>query len=64
MIAEYFNPSPITVNYRGEKKALFKRDYAGELIDRFHLKLVDYGFIYDRDNLIPMDNFTWFLLEK
>jgi spore coat polysaccharide biosynthesis protein SpsF len=26
--------------------------------------LVDYGFTYHRDNAFPMDDTTWFLLEK
>ena len=28
------------------------------------LKLVDYGFRYHRDNMFPMDDSTWFILEK
>lgn len=64
MIAEYYNPSPASINYRGHKERLFKRDFAGELIEQYDLKLVDYGFIYKRDNWAPQDDITWFLLEK
>lgn len=64
-IAEYYNPSPVVVNYRGNEERLFKRDFAGEFMDRYSdCKLIDYGFKYHRDNNFPMDDFTWFLLEK
>lgn len=64
-VAEYYNPSPVQVNYRGNQDRLFKRDFAGEMLDRFpDLKLVDYAFIYHRDNNYPQDDITWFLLEK
>ena len=64
LVAEYYNPSPTTINYRGHTEKLFKRDFAGELIDNYGLKLVDYGFIYKRDNWAPQDDLNWFLLEK
>ena len=36
--------------YRGHTARLFKRDFAGEMLDRFSdLRLVDYGFRYHRD---------------
>jgi len=64
LVAEYYNPSPVSINYRGNDERLFKRDFAGELIDTFGMKLVDYGFVYRRDNWAPQDDMTWFLLEK
>ena len=63
-IAEYYNPKPTQIEYRGNKDKLFKRDFAGEMMDRFTLKLVDYGFSYHRDLNFPQDDITWFLLEK
>ena len=40
---------------------LFKRDFAGEMLDRFSdLRLVDYGFRYHRDPAHPADDLTWF----
>jgi spore coat polysaccharide biosynthesis protein SpsF len=63
-VCEYYNPTPTTVSYRGTTETLFKRDFAGELIDRFKLTLVDYGFVYHRDGYFPLDDCTWFLLEK
>ena len=45
MFAEYYNPSPVTIPYRGHTDKLFKRDFAGELLIKYKdLKLVDYGF--------------------
>lgn len=64
MIYEYFNPTPIAIEYRGHQDVLFKRDFAGELIDKFNLKLIDYGFNYNREIYFPKDDCTWFLLEK
>ncbi|MCK5287526.1 MAG: pseudaminic acid biosynthesis-associated methylase [Candidatus Omnitrophica bacterium] len=64
-IAEFYNPIPMTITYRGEKNKLFKRDFVGELLDKYKdLELVDYGFKYRRDNNYPQDDITWFLLEK
>ncbi len=64
-VAEYYNPTPVTVRYRGEQDRLFKRDFAGDLLDRFDdLALVAYGFAYHRDPVFPQDDGTWFLLEK
>ena len=65
LIAEYYNPSPVTINYRGNSDRLFKRDFAGEMLETYSdLKLIDYGFCYKRDMVFPQDDITWFLLEK
>lgn len=65
LVCEYYNPSPVTVSYRGHSDRLFKRDFAGELLAKYNdLKLVDYGFCYKRDNAFPQDDITWFLLKK
>jgi pseudaminic acid biosynthesis-associated methylase len=64
-VAEYYNPSPVELTYRGNTGRLFKRDFAGEMLDRFAgLRLLDYGFRYHRDSNFPQDDITWFLLEK
>lgn len=64
-LVEYYNPTPTMVNYRSHDDRLFKRDFCGELMDRFpDLVLVNYGFVYHRDNNFPSDDVTWFLLEK
>lgn len=65
LIGEYYNPTPVTVPYRGHADRLFKRDFAGELLDRYaDLALRDYGFAYRRDPAFPQDDITWFLIEK
>ena len=64
MICEYYNPAPVSIDYRGNKDRLFKRDFAGELIQQFNLKLVDYGFNYQHDPYLTNDDSTWFLMEK
>ena len=64
---EYFNPTPVEVDYHGHKGKLFKRDFAKELWKKFpNLKLINYGFHwkedpYQKDNY---DNANWFLFEK
>lgn len=65
LVAEYYNPTPVAVPYRGHDDRLFKRDFAGEMLDRFDdLRLVDYGFAYRRDPAFPQDDISWFLIEK
>lgn len=65
LICEYYNPSPVSITYRGHKERLFKRDFAGEMLERYKdLKLIDYGFSYKRDKTFPQDDITWFLLGK
>jgi pseudaminic acid biosynthesis-associated methylase len=65
LVAEYYNPSPVAIPYRGHSDRLFKRDFAGEILDRFpDLRLLDYGFAWRRDPGFPQDDITWFLLER
>src|SRR5258706_3967308 len=41
-VAEYYNPTPVTVTYRGHDNRLYKRDFAGELLDRIkNMQLID-----------------------
>lgn len=65
LVAEYYNPVPTAIPYRGHADRLFKRDFAGEILDAHpNLTLVDYGFVYHRDPAFPLDDITWFLLRK
>lgn len=65
LISEYYNPVPVAIPYRGHADRLFKRDFAGEMLDKYpDLKLVDYGFCYQRDPGFPGGDDTWFLLQK
>lgn len=64
LVAEYYNPTPREVEYRGNAGVLWQRDFAGELLDLYDdLRLVDYGFSYHR-GAFPQDDLTWFLMEK
>jgi pseudaminic acid biosynthesis-associated methylase len=66
LVAEYYNTTPVTVEYRGHTEKLYKRDFAGEILDKYSdLRLLHYGFCYHRDSNFPeQDDITWFLLEK
>ena len=65
LVCEYYNPSPVVITYRGHADRLFKRDFAGEMLDKYtDLTLIDYGFAYRRDPAFPQDDITWFLMEK
>ena len=64
LVCEYYNPTPVSIDYRGHKDRLFKRDFAGDMIKKYDLKLVDYGFNYQHDSYLTNDDSTWFLLSK
>jgi len=64
-LVEYYNPTPVSIPYRGHAERLFKRDFAGELMDRHSdLRLIAYGFNYQRDPAFAYGDETWFLMEK
>ena len=64
-VAEYYNPTPVAISYRGHADRLFKRDFAGELLAKHpSVQLIDYGFAYHGDPNFPQDDLTWFLMEK
>jgi len=65
LICEYYNPTPVEISYRGHEGKLYKRDFAGEMLEIYKdLALLDYGFVYRRDVQFPQDDITWFLLTK
>jgi spore coat polysaccharide biosynthesis protein SpsF len=65
LIAEYYSRDVREINYRGNNNKLFKRDFCGEIMDKYKdLSLIDYGFVYYRDTKYPLDDISWFLLEK
>jgi spore coat polysaccharide biosynthesis protein SpsF len=64
-MVEYHNPSPIELDYRGHAGKLFKRDFAGEMWEKYpDLVLLDYGFFYGRDPRHYQEDMNWFLFEK
>jgi spore coat polysaccharide biosynthesis protein SpsF len=65
LMIEYYNPSPQMIMHRGLPDQMFKRDFARELLERHpDLNLLEYGFVYHRDPVFPLDDVTWFLFEK
>jgi pseudaminic acid biosynthesis-associated methylase len=65
LIAEYYSRNTTMIEYRNNTDKLFKRDFCGEIMKKYNqLKLIDYGFIYYNDPIYPLDDITWFLLEK
>ena len=64
-VAEYYSPRPEEIPYRGHSNKMYRRDFAGEILDAFpDLGLRGYGFAYHRDPLFPLGDLTWFLMEK
>jgi len=61
--AEYFNPTPVEIEYRGHSGVLFKRDFGAFWLDNFaDLELVDYGFLWKRAT--GLDDLTWWVFRK
>lgn len=51
--------------YHGHKGQFIVCYLAGHLVDVHpEMRLVDYGFVYHRDPAFPLDDTTWFLMEK
>jgi pseudaminic acid biosynthesis-associated methylase len=65
LVAEYFNRTPVMIEYRGESNKLFKSDFGKTFISNFDVELVDYGFlwghIYDDAGF---DDITFWLFRK
>jgi pseudaminic acid biosynthesis-associated methylase len=65
LMGEYFNRTPVMLEYQGQKDRLFKRDFGKLFLQKFSVELVDYGFlwgnIYDDAGF---DDTTWWLFKK
>jgi pseudaminic acid biosynthesis-associated methylase len=65
LIAEYFNRTPVMINYRGEDDRLFKRDFGKLFLENFSCKVIDYGFLWGHEfDLGGFDDITYWLFEK
>lgn len=65
LIGEYFNRTPISIEYQGEMDKLFKRDFGKLFVENFGVKLVDYGFLWGHIyDAAGFDDITWWLFEK
>ena len=65
LIGEYFNRTPVQIEYQGKLDKLFKCDFGSLFADNFEVTVVDYGFLWGRyyDDA-GFDDFTWWLFEK
>jgi pseudaminic acid biosynthesis-associated methylase len=65
LIGEYFNRTPVMLDYQGEKDKLFKRDFGKLVIENLRVKLLDYGFLWGFIfDSAGFDDITWWLFEK
>ena len=65
LISEYYNPKPVAIEFQGRSDVLWKRDFAGDMLDLYpDLSVIDYGFTWRRDPVTPLYDLTWFLMEK
>lgn len=65
LIGEYFNRTPVSIEYRGEQNKLFKADFGKILLNNFNVKLLDYGFFWGHLNdSAGFDDITWWLFER
>jgi len=65
LIGEYFNRTPVMINYRGEDDKLFKCDFGKLFVENFECKVIDYGFLWGREfDLAGFDDITYWLFEK
>jgi pseudaminic acid biosynthesis-associated methylase len=65
MLAEYHNPAPVEVEYRGHRGKLWKRDFAAELWAAYpDLKLESYGFAWKHDKTGPQDDLVVTIFTK
>ena len=65
LMGEYFNRTPVMIEYHGEKDKLFKRDFGKMFMENFPVRLVDYGFLWGHlyDDA-GFDDITYWLFEK
>ncbi len=65
LIGEYFNRTPVMIEYQGEKNKLFKRDFGKMFLENFDVALVDYGFLWGHIyDCAGFDDITWWLFVK
>ena len=65
LIGEYFNRTPVMINYRGEDDKLFKRDFGKLFTENFSCTVIDYGFLWGHQfDSAGFDDITYWLFEK
>jgi pseudaminic acid biosynthesis-associated methylase len=65
LLGEYFNRTPVAIDYQGQKDKLFKMDFGKMFLENFDVKVVDYGFLWGHIfDKAGFDDITWWLLKK
>lgn len=65
LIGEYFNRTPVMLEYQGQQDRLFKRDFGKTFLEHFHAEVVDYGFLWGHVyDAAGFDDITWWLFRK
>ena len=65
LIGEYFNRTPLMIEYQGENDRLFKSDFGKMFIENFEVSLIDYGFLWGHlYDIAGFDDVTWWLFKK
>lgn len=65
LMGEYFNRTPVMLEYQGQPNKLFKRDFGKLFIENFKVALVDYGFLWGYlYDAAGFDDITWWLFER
>lgn len=65
LIGEYFNRTPVMLEYQGQKNKLFKSDFGKLFLENHPVELVDYGFLWGHlYDSAGFDDITWWLFRK
>jgi pseudaminic acid biosynthesis-associated methylase len=65
LIGEYFNRTPVSLEYQGKSNLLFKRDFGKLFLENFDVHVVDYGFLWGHEyDCAGFDDITWWLFQK
>lgn len=65
LIGEYFNRTPVMIEYHGQQDRLFKSDFGKTFVENFPVEVVDYGFLWGHEyDGAGFDDVTWWLFEK
>lgn len=65
LMGEYFNRTPVMIEYQGQMNRLFKRDFGKLFLQNFDAKLVDNGFLWGHlYDAAGFDDITWWLFER
>ena len=65
IVSEYFNRTPVSIEYHGEQERLFKRDWGKFIIENFPVRTLDYGFLWGQIyDSAGFDDMTYWVFEK